>query len=198
MTMFTIYGDTISGNCLKIKYVADILGLKYRWVDVDVVAGETQTPELLALNPVGQVPIIQLEDGRVLAQSNAIMRYLSEGSSLIPADAWQRAKMDEWLFWEQYSHETSIAVTRFRVVFKGQALADRDPVLVQKGETALDLMEAHLRDNKWFVGDALSLADLALYAYTQFAPDAGFGLAGRPSVARWLADVSAKIPNVPL
>ena len=111
--MLTIHGDRISGNCLKVKWVADRVGAPWRWVDVDVLRGETRTPDFLALNPAGQVPVVVLADGRMLAQSNAIMLYLAEGSDLIPTDAFDRARMFEWMFWEQYTHEPAIAVRRF-------------------------------------------------------------------------------------
>jgi len=188
--MLTIYGDRISGNCLKVKYVADYVGIPYTWVDISVLKAETRTHEFLKINPAGQVPVVRFDDGRSLAQSNAIMRFLAEQSDLIPKDVWGRAKMDEWLFWEQYSHETSIAVTRFHVVYQGRALEARDPALVSKGEAALDLMEQHIVDKDWFVGRAPSLADVALYAYTQFADDAGFSLSARPNVRAWLVRVA--------
>lgn len=191
--MMTIYGDVVSGNCLKVQYVADLLHIAYRWQHVDVVGGGAQLPEFKALNPAGQVPAIAFPDGRMLSQSNAIMRFLAQDSPLIPEDAWLCAKMDEWLFWEQYSHETAIAVLRFRVKFQNQKVTDRDPALVAKGEKALGLMEAHLTEQDWFVGDALSLADIGLYAYTQFAPEAGFPLKGYPAVMAWLARVSDRI-----
>ncbi|THD52273.1 glutathione S-transferase N-terminal domain-containing protein, partial [Phenylobacterium sp.] len=108
-----IYGDSISGNCLKVKWVADSLGLSYEWIETSVLKSESRTEEFLALNPAGQVPAVILDDGRPLAQSNAIILHLAEGSALIPEDAYQRAKMLEWMFWEQYSHEPYIAVARF-------------------------------------------------------------------------------------
>ena len=182
-----IYGDLISGNCLKVKYVADFLGRPYDWVPVDVVGGGTRTKAMVAKNPVGQVPFVEFDDGRVLSQSNAIMRYLAVGSTLVPANPFDQAKMDQWLFWEQYSHETAIAVARFRVLYLGQAVSDLDPDLVAKGNAALDIMEAHLTDNEWFVGNSVTLADIALYAYTQFAEQPGFSLNSRPGVTRWLA-----------
>ena len=194
--MFTLYGDKISGNCLKTLYVADYLGLTHEWVDVDVLNGGTRTQEFLRINPYGQVPALQTEDGRTLAQSNAIMLYLAEGSALIPSDPWRRAKMHEWLFWEQYSHETSIAVTRFQVVYQGKAPKDLDPTLMPKGDAALDRMESHLSENEWFAGDAVSLADIALYAYTQFAPDAGFDLGARPKITGWLARTASVLDLV--
>lgn len=188
-----IYGEDISGNCLKVKYVADYLGLTYEWVDIDIVAGGSRTAEMLAKNPAGQVPFVEFEDGRVLSQSNAIMSYLAEGSGLVPSDPFQRAKMMEWMFWEQYSHETAIAVARFRVIYQGQAIEELDPQLVAKGNAALDLMERHLGDKDWFVGGALSLADIALVAYTQFAYQPGFSLDTRPNIAAWVPRVKTAL-----
>lgn len=184
--MFTFYGDKISGNCLKALYVANYLGIDHNWIDISVLDGGARTEEFLKINPYGQVPALKTDCGRVLAQSNAIMLYLAEGSALIPDDPWMRAKMNEWLFWEQYSHETAIAVTRFHVVYMGKSFDERDPILVSKGEVVLDRMEAYLNESRWFVGSSVSLADIALYAYTQFAPDAGFDLNGRPNIMGWL------------
>ena len=111
-----IYGDSISGNCLKVKWTAERLGLDYEWIEIDLLKGETQTPQFRAINPAGQVPVVVLPDGRPLAQSNAIILHLAEGSDLIPADPYDRARMLEWMFWEQYSHEPYVAVARFQVV----------------------------------------------------------------------------------
>lgn len=188
-----VYGDLISGNCLKVKYVADYLGVDYDWVPVDVVGGGARERAMLAKNPAGQVPFIELDDGRTLSQSNAIMRYLAEGSVFIPSDTYARAKMDQWLFWEQYSHETAIAVARFRVLYLGHAVADLEPALVAKGNAALDLMENHLSEYNWFAGDDITLADVALYAYTQFAEQPGFTLDSRSSIIRWLTATKAKL-----
>src|SRR6478752_6832414 len=121
-----IYGDTKSGNCLKVKWVCEMLALPFDWIAVDILKTDTRTPEFLALNPAGQVPLVQFDDGRTLAQSNAIIRYLARHSALIPADAFAAAKMDEWLFWEQYSHEPYIAVCRFQMVYLGKSKADLD------------------------------------------------------------------------
>lgn len=188
-----VYGDIISGNCLKVKYVADYLGLDYEWVPVDVVGGGARELMMLSKNPAGQVPFIELDDGRTLSQSNAIMCYLAEGSALIPRDAFMRAKMDQWLFWEQYSHETAIAVARFRVVYLGQAISELDTALVTKGNAALDLMEEHLTENTWFVGESITLADVALYAYTQFAEQPGFALECRPNITQWLSATKSEL-----
>ncbi len=184
-----IYGEEISGNCLKVKYVADYLGLEYDWVNIDIVAGGSRTAEMLAKNPAGQVPFVELDDGSILSQSNAIIQYLADGSDLVPANRLGCAKMNEWMFWEQYSHETAIAVARFRVIYQGQAVEDLDPQLVAKGNAALDLMEKHLTGNDWFVGEKLSLADVALVAYTQFAHQPGFTFDKRPNVAAWVPRV---------
>lgn len=188
-----IYGEVISGNCLKVRYVADYLAIPYTWVDVDIVNGGARASGMLEKNPAGQVPFVEFDDGQVLAQSNAIMVHLATDSNLIPGDPFDQAKMFEWMFWEQYSHEAAIAVARFRVVYQGQAVCDLDPVLVSKGNAALDLMEQHLQGRDWFVGARLTLADIALFAYTQFAEQPGFQLDARPHVSAWLARVKAAL-----
>src|SRR5262249_37519798 len=139
-----ILGDTNSGNCLKVKWVCDRLSLPYRWIDIATMKGETRQPEFLKLNSAGQVPTIELDDGRTLAQSNAIIRYLARGSDLIPADPYAAAKMDEWLFWEQYSHEPYIAVCRFQMVYLGKPASELDPEQVKPGDAALARIEQHL------------------------------------------------------
>jgi len=189
-----IYGDSISGNCLKVKWTADRLGLDYDWVEIDLMKGETQTPEFRALNPAGQVPVVVLADGRPLAQSNGIIMYLAEGSDLIPTDAYDRARMLEWLFWEQYSHEPYVAVARFQVVYQGRSVADLDPKLVARGEAALQRIEDGLEAGQFLVGDQLSLADVALVAYTRLAGEGGFDLARYPKVQAWIARVEAALP----
>ncbi len=188
-----IFGDGRSGNCLKVKYVADILGAEYEWLEIDVLSGYTRTEEYLAINPAGQIPAVQFSDGRVLAQSNAIMLTLAERSNLVPKDSWARSKMYEWLFWEQYTHEPSIAVIRFQVALKRMQRQECDQALVAKGEAALDLMERHLKGRDFFVGNQLSLADIGLYAYTQFAEEGGFSLFKRPNISSWLDRVQGKI-----
>ncbi|ACL56177.1 glutathione S-transferase family protein [Methylobacterium nodulans] len=181
-----IFGDLVSGNCLKVRYVADHLGLPYTWVPVDIMKGESRTPEYLARFPAGQVPGIVFPDGRCLAQSNAIIRYLARSSALLPEDPWIQAKIDEWLFWEQYSHEPTIAVCRFQMRYRGEPAAMRDPRKVAGGEAALDLMERRLVAADWFAGETFTIADIALFAYTQFADEGGFSLAARPAVRAWL------------
>jgi len=187
--MFTLYGDKVSGNCLKVKWVADLLGHAYQWVDVDVVKGEAKTPEFLAKFPMGQVPAADFGDGRWLAQSNALMLHLAEGSSLVPADSFARAQMLQWLFWEQYSHEPAIAVRRFQKFYLGKAESEIDPALTRKGRAALDQMQGHLAGRLWFVGEGLSCADIALVAYTRVAHEGGFDLSEWPAVQSWVVRV---------
>ena len=189
MSEITIYGDSISGNCLKIKFVCDRLGLAYRWIETSVLKAETRTPEFLGMNPAGQVPVIRLADGRVLAQSNAIIFYLAEGSALIPANAFDRALMLQWMFWEQYSHETVIAVRRFHKAFLKKPESEIDPALLPKGERVLTVMNDHLAKTPYFVGNKLTLADIALVAYTRWAHEGGFDLARYPGVMAWVRRV---------
>ena len=188
-----IYGDSISGNCLKVKWVADLLGLSYAWIETSVLVGASRTAEFLALNPAGQAPALILDDGRPLAQSNAIILHLAEGSALIPADPYDRARMFEWMFWEQYSHEPYIAVARFQVRFQGKPVADLEPKLVERGKAALQRLEDGLAETPFLVGGSVSLADVALVAYTREAHDGGFDLADYPRVQAWVARVEAAL-----
>ena len=183
-----IYGDLNSGNCLKVKWVCDHLAMPYRWIAVDTMKGESRTPEFLAINPGGQVPAVVLDDGRPLAQSNAIIRFLARDSALIPNDAYDSAKMDEWLFWEQYSHEPYIAVCRFQMVYLGKPVSSLDSEKVKRGYAALARMEQHLAATAFLVGDSVTLADVALLAYTRVAHEGGFDLAACPSLRRWIGD----------
>jgi glutathione S-transferase len=185
-TLFTLYGDKRSGNCLKIKFVADHLRLPHVWRDVDVLSGETRSPSFLAMNPFGQVPVVTWPDGRTLAQSNAIIRYLAQGSSLLPDDPFTQAQVDSWLFWEQYSHEPYVAVVRFQIAYLGKTLAEVEPRLIERGNAALDILEGALSRADWLAGDRLTIADVALLAYSRFAPEGGFDLARRPHLANWI------------
>jgi glutathione S-transferase len=182
-----IYGDVISGNCLKVKYTADYLGLPYEWQAVDVLKGECRTPEFLSVSDMGQVPVVVLDDGRALAQSNAIIRYLARGSSLLPDDAYLSAKVDELLFWEQYSHEPYVAVCRFQMTYLKKPKAERDAWRVDRGEAALDFMEKRLAGLDWLVGDAMTVADISLLGYTRLADEGGFDLSLRPNIRKWIA-----------
>ena len=190
----TLHGDRRSGNCLKVKWTLERLGIPYTWVDVDVITGETRTPMFLSRNPTGQVPVIVFGDGRALAQSNAIIAYLAEGSELIPADPFDRARMFEWLFWEQYSHEPYIAVARFQMAFLGRAREDLDAKLFERGAAALARMQSALANAPYLVGAGLTLADIALVAYTRMARDGGFDVTAYPDVDAWVARVEAALP----
>ena len=189
----TIYGDSISGNCLKVKWTAQHLDIPFEWIEVDVVKGEARSDAIRALNPAAQVPTVLFEDGRALAQSNAIIVHLAEGSSLIPADAYWRAKMFEWLFWEQYSHEPYIAVRRFQLLYLAKPVSDLDPRLLERGEAALSRMEAWLEASPYLVNGALTCADISLLAYTRLSHEGGFDLAKFPAVKAWVARVDADL-----
>jgi glutathione S-transferase len=184
-----IYGDSISGNCLKVKWVADSLGLSYDWIETNVIAAQSRTPEYLALNPAGQVPMVVFDDGRPLAQSNAIILHLAQGSKLIPAAAYDIAKMLEWMFWEQYSHEPYVAVARFQLHYLGKTAAELDPKVMPRGREALQRLEDGLAGSSFLVGEAVSLADVALVAYTRVAHEGGFNLADYPRVQSWVGRV---------
>jgi glutathione S-transferase len=189
----TLYGSSDSGNCLKCKWVAERFDLPERWIEINTFSGETRTPEFLAINPAGQVPVAILADGRMLAQSNAIMLHLAEQSELTPNDAYDRAKMFEWLFWEQYSHEPAIAVRIARKHFLKQRDEELDPALMTRGKAALARMENQLRDTPYLVGAALTLADIALVAYTRYAHRGGFELADYPAVRDWVERVEGEL-----
>ena len=191
-----IYGDSISGNCLKVKWTADHLRLPYEWIETDVQKAETRTPAFLAMNQAGQVPTVILDDGRPLAQSNAIILHLAEGSELIPQDAYERARMLEWLFWEQYSHEPYVAVARFQVHL-GKDPAELEPRLVERGKAALQRLEDALAGARFLVGARPTLADISLVAYTRVAGEGGFALSDYPNVQAWIGRVEAafRIPD---
>jgi glutathione S-transferase len=193
MQSLTVYGEHRSGNCLKVKWVADRLQIPYDWRETDVLTGQTRTTAFLAINPAGQVPTLVGEDGRIIAQSNAIMMYLAYGSSLIPEDRFDQAKMLEWMFWEQYSHEPCIAVRRFKKAFLNQSDDEIDPDLLARGRRALGVMEMRLLSRDFFVGDSLSLADIALVAYTRLADEGGYDLDEFLNVRGWVARVDQEL-----
>lgn len=188
-----VYGDSISGNCLKVKWTAERLCVPFDWREMSVLTSETRAPAFLALNPAGQVPLVVFDDGRALAQSNAIILHLAEGSPLIPADAFARAKMLEWMFWEQYSHEPYVAVARFQMAYLGKRRDELDPKLIARGEAALARLEAALGESRFLVGDDLTLADISLVAYTRVAHEGGFDLADFPAVKAWVARVEGEL-----
>lgn len=199
MNELVIYGDPISGNCLKVKWIADLLGLAYRWIDTDVVRRQTRTPGFLSLNPAGQVPIVVFPDGRVLAQSNAILLHLAEQakSRLVPADPFSRAKVYEWLFWEQYSHETAIAVRRFQKTYMKKPDCEIDPKLLERGHAALARMELQLQREGFIAGPLFTVADIALLAYTRVAHEGGFDLRDYPQTKQWVARAEKELAIAP-
>jgi len=193
-----IYGDSNSGNCLKVKWVCDKLALSYQWVEIDTGRGETRTPEFLEMNSAGQVPTVQFDDGRTLAQSNAIIRYLARDSELVPRDPFAAAKMDEWLFWEQYSHEPYIAVCRSQLVYLGKDVSELDPEKVRRGYAALTRMEQHLAGSRFLVGEAVSLADVSLLAYTRVAHEGGFDLGRYAAIRAWIIETEQYLRPAPV
>ncbi len=184
-----LYGMTGSGNCWKPAALMKLLGIPFEWIEVSVVRGETRAPEFLAKNPNGKVPLLEPEAGRYLAESNAMLCYLAEGTPYLPADRWLRAKVFEWLFFEQYSHEPYIATVRMWVRYLGKQQEWRDKIAeaMDKGYAALGVMERQLAVTPYLAGESLTIADLALYAYTHVADQGGYDLARFPAIRRWLA-----------
>ncbi len=190
-----LYQDVVSGNCYKVRLTAHLVGQLLEIVDMDVIKAETRTPAFLAKNPNGRVPLLELDDGRFLAESNAIICYLAEGSALLPTERFVRAQVLQWLFFEQYSHEPFIAVARFwwSLAPGGrEAKKDRFEEWWQRGRDALGVMETHLEGRNFFVGEVCTLADIALYAYTHVADEGGFDLSAYPRVLAWLDRVAAE------
>lgn len=188
-----IYGDPGSGNCLKVKWVAAHLGIPSVWRTIDVPGGGTREPAFLALNPAGRVPLVVFPDGETLSESNAIIIHLAEGSALIPEAARARARMLQWMFWEQYSHEPYIAVRRYQMHYLKRSPDDLDPRLAERGADALRLMQGALDRSAFLVGDRLTLADVALVAYTRMAHEGGFDLAPYPALRPWIARVETAL-----
>jgi glutathione S-transferase len=198
--VITIYGMSDSGNCYKVKLAVAQLRIPYRWVEVNSAKGETRTPEFLARNPNGKVPTITLEDGSHLAESNAILHYLADGTPLLPTERLARARALQWMFFEQYSHEPYVAVARFILYYLPPDTPRRAdlPRLHERGYQAMSVMEQHLAKEPFFAGGRYSIADIALYAYTHCAADGGFDLGRYPAIERWLERVRREPGHVPL
>jgi glutathione S-transferase len=199
-TMLNVYGMADSGNCYKVKLALEQLQRPYRWVEVSTTKGETRAPAFLARNPNGQVPTLELEDGSFLPESGAILHYLAEGTPLLPADRLGRARVLQWMFFEQYSHEPCIAVARAILRYQPPESPRRAelPRLQERGRQALAVMQRHLASEPFFAAGRYSIADIALYAYTHCAADGGFDLQAYPAVRTWLARVKAMPGHVPL
>jgi glutathione S-transferase len=195
-----LYNSAVSGNCYKVRLVCAQLGIPYETVEVDVVDRSDRAELLGELNPALRVPTAVLDDGRPLAESSAIVWYLAEGTPLVPDDRYERAQVLQWMFFEQYVLEPTIAVVRFWVAFSGRAheLADQIAERTKGGYAALDGLERGLEGREFLVGGRYTLADVALYAYTHVAPEGGFDLSGYPAIRGWLERVAAQPRHVPI
>jgi glutathione S-transferase len=196
--MLRLYDFLESGNGYKVRLLLTQLKLPFEYVEKDILKGETRTPEFLALNPNGRIPVLRLEDGTHLAESGAILFYLADGTPFLPAGRLERAQVLQWMFFEQYSHEPNVAVARFLMHFtapddpRRRTLPDRRTA----GYAALDVMERHLARNPFLAAGRYSIADIALYAYTHTAEEGGFSLAKYPAIRAWLDRVKAQSGHV--
>jgi glutathione S-transferase len=193
-SVISVYGYSPSGNCHKLRMLLGHLGREHRWIETDSAHGATRTPEYLAKNPNGRVPMIELDDGRVMVESNAILCWLADGTKYLAGDAWQRAQTLSWMFFEQYSHEPHVAVARF---ISGWTPLDSPrradlPKLRERGHQALAVMEKHLAADAWFSSGGYGIADIALYGYTHCADEGGIALDAYPFLCAWLARVEAQ------
>jgi glutathione S-transferase len=193
MNPYILFGDSRSGNCYKAALILALTGRAYEWRETDVMKGETRSPEFLARNPNGRVPVLQLPDGRFLAESNAMLLHLAEGSDYLPRDPYRRALVYQWLFFEQYSHEPYIAVARFIVQFARREAEEQQRLagLRARGRDALAVMEGALTRHACLAGGQFTVADIALYAYTHVAEDGGFDLTEFPRIRDWLQKVGS-------
>ena len=191
--MLKVYGDYNSGNCYKVKLMLHLLGLEYQWHSVDILKGEAQAPAFLAKNPNGKVPVLELEDGTCLWESNAILNFLADGSDFLPTEPRLRTQVLQWQFFEQYSHEPYIAVARFIEFYLGlpQERLEEYRKLQTRGYKALDVMEQQLGRTPYLVGEHYSIADVTLYAYTHVAHQGGFDLSAYPAITAWLERVAS-------
>jgi glutathione S-transferase len=195
-----LYDSPVSGNCYKVRLLLAHLGIPYERRELSVVDRSNRSEVLGDLNPAQRVPTLVLDDGRSLGESGAILWYFAEGTEFVPEDRYERAQMLQWMFFEQYDHEPALAVVRFWVAYSGrpEAFAERLEERTAAGYRALDAMERHLDGREVFVGDRLSLADIALYAYTHVAHEGGFQLDSYPSIGAWLDRVAAEPGHVPI
>ena len=190
-----LYDYLPSGNGYKVRLLLAQRGIPFALVEKDILKGETRTPDFLAINANGRIPVLELDDGRRLAESDAILFYLAEGTPFLPAERFARAEVLQWMFFEQYSHEPYVAVARFWRHMHGRPV---DEERMDRGRQALGVMERHLARRRFFVDERYSIADVALYAYTHVADEGGFDLAPYPAVRAWLARVAAEPGHVPI
>lgn len=195
--MHTAYGFSRSGNCWKVRQILELTGAPFQWVEIDSNAGGTRTPEFLALNPNGKVPIVVLDGGAVITESNAILLHFAEGTRVLPAPGLARTRVVEWLFFEQYSHEPYIAVARNWIAYlkAKDKYADRLPEIWERGYKALDVMERRLSGNDFLTDSGFTIADIALFAYTHMADEGEFDLGRYPGIRGWLRRV-AGLPGI--
>ncbi len=195
-----IYGDHQSGNCYKVAWVLHHFNLQHQWLDIDILACETQQPPSTALNPNAKIPLLVLDDGRCLSESNAIINYLAAATELLPSDSYLHAKVLQWQFFEQYSYEPYISTARFINRYLGLPEERRAEYASkqQGGHRALAVMEQQLRCSRYLVGEQLTLADISLYAYTHVAEEGGFDLAGYPQLCRWLEEIASQPNHLPM
>jgi len=196
-----LYNSAVSGNCYKVRLLFAHLAIDYEAREVDVVDRSTRPDILGGLNPALRVPTLVLDDGRPLAESGAILWYAGEGSRFVPDDRYTRAQALQWMFFEQYEHEPAIAVARFLIGYSQLPRGEyekRLPRLWADGTRALETMERHLADRQWLVGESMTIADIALYAYTHVADEATLDLAPYPEVRSWLARVAAEPRHIPI
>jgi len=189
-----IYGDRRSGNCYKLELLLSFLALDYEWINVDILKGETRSASFLAKSPNGKIPILELDDGRILSESNAIMHFLAADSAFIPTSSFSFASLLQWQFFEQYSHEPYIAVARYINLYLGLPESRREEYESKQagGYRALAVMEAQLQKTPYLLGDRLSLADISLFAYTHVAKDGGFDLSAYPAIRNWIGLIQAQ------
>ena len=188
-----IYGDIQSGNCFKIKLLTSLLDIEHEWIHIDILSGATKNKQFLLKNPCGQIPLLELSDNRFLSESNAILNYLADGSPLIPNEAYERAKVLQWQFFEQYSHEPYIAVARFISKYLGLPEEKKEEYKSKQvgGHNALKIMEHQLTKTPYIAGKSITIADISLYGYTHVAHEGGFNLEQYPSVLEWISKISS-------
>jgi len=199
--MIRLYDYLESGNGYKIRLLLTQLGVPFERIELNITKGETRTPEFLRKFPNGRIPAVELDDGRHLFESNAIVLYFAEGTPFMPADRFQRAQVFQWLFFEQYSHEPYIASVRYLVMHPDVPDLRRailETMMRPRGYDALGVMEGHLKSREWFVGEHYSVADIVLYAYTHVADEGGFALAGYPAIRGWLERVRSQPRHIPI